>query len=72
MEVVAGCSQSATETKSKPDKRLSDSWFGSVTAVLEAAKNGQEFLVSCVNENQLLEVSKDGDRRGDEDLSFGS
>jgi hypothetical protein len=44
MEMVAGCGQSKTEAKSKPDKGLGDSWFGSVTATVEAAKNGQELI----------------------------
>jgi hypothetical protein len=44
MELVAGCGQSELESKAKPDKGLGDSWFGSVTAVVEAAKNGQELI----------------------------
>jgi hypothetical protein len=44
MELVADCGQSETELKSKPDKGLGDSWFGSVTAIVEAAKNGQELI----------------------------
>jgi hypothetical protein len=50
MEMVAGCGQSKTEAKSKPDKGLGDSWFGSVTAIVKAAKNGQE-LIGCVKTN---------------------
>jgi len=58
MEMVAGCGQSTTEAKSKPDKGLGDSWFGSVTAVVEAAKNGQE-LVSCVKTNSSKSPKKE-------------
>jgi hypothetical protein len=44
MEMVAACGQSETESKSKPDKGLGDSWFGSVTAIVQAAKNSQGLI----------------------------
>jgi hypothetical protein len=58
MELVAGCGRSKTEAKSKPDKGLGDSWFGSVTAVVEATKNGQE-LASCVKTNSWKSPKKE-------------
>jgi hypothetical protein len=44
MELVAGCGQSKTEAEAKLDIGLGDSWFGSNTAIVEAARNGQELI----------------------------
>ena len=58
MELVAGCGQSTTEAKSKPDKRLGNLWRVSVTAVVAAANNGQE-LVSCIKTNSSKSPKKE-------------
>jgi hypothetical protein len=58
MELVAGCGQSKTEAEAKLDIGLGDSWFGSVTAIVEAARNGQE-LIAGVKTNSSKSPKKE-------------
>jgi hypothetical protein len=58
MELVAGCGQSKTEADAKLDIGLGDSWFGSVTAIVEAARNGQE-LIAGVKTNSSKSPKKE-------------
>ena len=58
MELVAGCGQSKLEAEAKLDIGLGDSWFASVTAIVKAARNGQE-LIGGVKTNSSKSPKKE-------------
>jgi hypothetical protein len=58
MELVAGCGQLKSEAEAKLDIGLGDSWFGSITAIVEVVRNGQE-LIAGVKTNSSKSPKKE-------------